>query len=161
MKTSERHKIAAAVIIAALCLAPTATVAGAGQNRDREDYWGTEYSLDLQADGLWIEGITHEMLFAAAADTTIKTYVAQVDRVRAAYRVGNEGGARAAMDRLMVMLENREYGIPAKTASALFDYCNLVAPARYHNVSRHERRENGSDATQSIGLAGGDGGGEF
>ena len=164
MKTPGRHRIVVAAIIAALCLVPLPTVASADADRDMsgEDYWGTEYSVDLQADGLWIDGITHEMLFAAAPDTTIKAYVAQLDRVRAAYRSGDEGATRTAMNTLMVMLDNREYGIPAKTASMLFDYCNLVAPAKYHDVSRHQRADRGSDTAQSTVDTGGfdNGGGD-
>src|SRR5437667_426464 len=68
----------------------------------------------------------------------------------------------AAMNTLMVMLDNRDYGIPAKTASMLFDYCNLVAPAKYHDVSRHQRADRGSDTAQSTVDTGGfdNGGGD-
>ncbi len=155
MKMPARHKIAVAAIIVALCVVPLPTVASADRDMSGEDYWGTEYSVDLQANGLWIDGITHEMLFAAAPDTTIKAYVAQLDRVRAAYRNGDEGETRAAMNTLMVMLDNREYGIPAKTASMLFDYCNLVAPVKYHDVTRHQREDRGSDIAPSTESTGG------
>ena len=162
MKMPARHKIAVAAIIVTLCLVPLPTLASTDRDTSGEDYWGTEYSVDLQADGLWIDGITHEMLFAAAPDMTIKAYVAQLDRVRAAYRSGDEGATRTAMNTLMVMLDNREYGIPAKTASMLFDYCNLVAPAKYHDVSRHQRADRGSDTAPSTGDTGGfdNGGGD-
>ena len=149
MKTQWRHRIAATVIIVVLCLVPLPAIASTEQNMGSDDYWGTERSLDLQADGLWIDGITHKILFAAATDTTIKAYVAQIDRVRAAYRSGDEGTTRAAMDGLMLMLENRDYGISAKTASSLFDYCNLVTPVRYHDVSRHHRQDRGSGTAPS------------
>lgn len=42
-----------------------------------------------------------------------------------------------AMNRLMDMLEQRENGIPSEVADRLFDYCYLVTPAKYHDVSRH------------------------
>lgn len=145
MKTPGRHTIAAAAIIAAVCLVPLPAMAVTDKDMSGEDYWGTEYSVDLHADGLWIDGITHEVLFAAAPEMTIKAYVAQLDRVRAAYRVADEGATRDAMNTLMRMLENRDYGIPAKTASWLFDYCNTVAPARYHDAVRHHRLNHGSD----------------
>ena len=77
MKTQWRHRIAATAIIAVLCLVPLPAIASTEQNMGSDDYWGTERSLDLQADGLWIDGITHKILFAAATDTTIKAYVAQ------------------------------------------------------------------------------------
>lgn len=41
------------------------------------------------------------------------------------------------MNRLMDMLENRENGIPEATADWLFDFCYIVTPAKYHDVSRH------------------------
>src|SRR5207245_11728382 len=96
MKTPGIHRIVVAAIIAALCLVPLPTVASADADRDMsgEDYWGTEYSVDLQADGLWIDGITHEMLFAAAPDTTLNASVPQVGRVRAAYRIVAEAPTR-------------------------------------------------------------------
>src|SRR5437867_2004427 len=77
-------------------------------------------------------------------------------------RSGDEGATRTAMNTLMVMLDNRDYGIPAKTASMLFDYCNLVAPAKYHDVSRHQRADRGSDTAQSTVDTGGfdNGGGD-
>jgi hypothetical protein len=152
------YRIAVTAVIAVLCLVPLPTIASTDYNTS-EDYWGTEYSLDLQADGVWIDGITHKMLFAAASDTTIKAYTAQIDRVRAAYRTGDEAATRDAMNTLMRMLENRDFGIPAKTANLLFDYCNLVAPARYHDVSRHHRPVRGNDSSPSTdGFADGDGG---
>ena len=41
------------------------------------------------------------------------------------------------MNRLMDMLEHRENGIPPEVADRVFDYCYLVTPAKYHDVSRH------------------------
>jgi hypothetical protein len=158
MKTPWTHRIAATAIIGVLCLVPLPTIASVAYDTS-EDFWGTEYSLDLQADGLWIDGITHKVLFAAASDTTIKAYMVQIDRVRSAYRTGDESATRVAMDTLMRMLENRDYGIPAKTANLLFDYCNLVAPARYHDVARHHRPDRGNDTSPNTdGFADGDGG---
>jgi hypothetical protein len=155
MTTPRKHTITA-MLIAALCMLPLPTLGSTEPDMNAEENWGTEYSLDLQADGLWIDGITHKVLFAAAPEPTIKTYLAQIDRVREAYRTGDEGATRTAMNKLMVMLENRDYGISAKTATLLFDYCNLVAPARYHDVSRPHR---GNDTTPaSEGFANGDGG---
>src|SRR2546428_13660157 len=102
MKMPARHKIAVAAIIVTLCLVPMPTLASTDRDTSGEDFWGTEYSVDLQSNGLWIDGITHEMLFAAAPDMTIKAYVAQLDRVRAAFRCGYEGATRNALNMLMV-----------------------------------------------------------
>jgi hypothetical protein len=158
MTTPRKHTITA-MLIAALCMLPLPTLGSTEPDMSAEDYWGTEYSLDLQADGLWIDGITHKVLFAAASESTIKAYLAQIDQVRAAYRTGDEGATRTAMNKLMMMLENRDYGMSAKTATLLFDYCNVVAPARYHDVSRHHRQNRDSDTTPaSEGFGNGDGG---
>ena len=155
MTTSRKYTIAA-MLIAALCMVPLPALASTEADMSGEDFWGTEYSVDLQAGGLWIDGITHKVLFAAAPEPTIKAYLTQIDLVRAAYRTGDEGATRAAMNKLMLMLENRDYGISAKTATLLFDYCNVVAPARYHDASRHPR---GNDTTpESEGFGNGDGG---
>ena len=47
------------------------------------------------------------------------------------------------MNRFMEMLQAREQGIAADVADRLFDYCYLVTPARYHDVSRHLHRLSG------------------
>ena len=157
MKTPWIHTVAATAILTVLCLVPLPTIASTDYNTS-EDFWGTEYTLDLQADGLWIDGITQKVLFAPASDTTIKAYMGQIDRVRAAYRTGDEGATRDAMNTLMRMLENRDSGISAKTANLLFDYCNLVAPARYHDVARHHRPDRSDPSPNTDGFADGDGG---
>lgn len=64
-------------------------------------------------------------------------YVAQLDVVREHLRNDDTAAVYAAMNRLMDMLEQRENGIPPEVADRLFDYCFLVTPAKYHDVSRH------------------------
>lgn len=67
-------------------------------------------------------------------------YLGQLQVVRAHLRRGDEAATYAAMNRLMDMLERRENDIPAATADWLFDFCYLVTPAKYHDVSRHIRK---------------------
>lgn len=64
-------------------------------------------------------------------------YVAQLTVVREHLLKEDTDGIYRAMNRLMDMFERRENGIPADVADRLFDYCYLVTPARYHDVSRH------------------------
>lgn len=68
---------------------------------------------------------------------TFAPYVAQLEIVRGHLRNGETPAVYAAMNRLMDMLEARENGIPEEIADRLFDYCYVVTPARYHDVSRH------------------------
>lgn len=64
-------------------------------------------------------------------------YVAQLHVVREHLRKDDTAAVYGAMNRLMDMLEQRENGIPSEVADRLFDYCYLVTPAKYHDVSRH------------------------
>ncbi|BFU94829.1 MAG: hypothetical protein NTNFB02_15510 [Nitrospira sp.] len=68
---------------------------------------------------------------------TYEPYVVQLDVVRAYYESGDIDGVYAAMNHFMDMLERRENDIPSEVADRLFDYCYLVTPAKYHDVSRH------------------------
>ena len=53
---------------------------------------------------------------------------------------GGSGHPFRAMNRFMEMLQAREEGISDEAADRLFDYCYLVTPAQYHDVSRHLNR---------------------
>jgi len=41
------------------------------------------------------------------------------------------------MNRFMDMLEAHEGGLPVTAANELFNFCNLVAPPQFHDISRH------------------------
>ncbi|MCC6968073.1 MAG: hypothetical protein IT391_17520 [Nitrospira sp.] len=64
-------------------------------------------------------------------------YVAQLTWVRAHLIEGDDEAVYQAMNRFMGMLEAREFGVSPEVADRLFDYCYLVTPAKYHDVSRH------------------------
>ena len=68
---------------------------------------------------------------------TFAPYVAQLETVRGHLANNDRAAVYVAMNRLMDMLEQRENGIPPEVADRLFDYCYLVTPAKYHDVSRH------------------------
>lgn len=67
----------------------------------------------------------------------VAPYVAQLEVVRAHLLNEDTAAVYMAMNRLMDMLEERENGIPSEIADRLFDYCYVVTPAKYHDVSRH------------------------
>lgn len=70
-------------------------------------------------------------------------YVAQLTTVRM-HLIKNDGEAvYRTMNRFMEMLQAREQGIAAEVADRLFEYCYVVTPARYHDVSRHLHRLSG------------------
>ena len=71
--------------------------------------------------------------------------------VRAHLINGESEAVYRAMNRFMEMLQAREEGISDEAADRLFDYCYLVTPARYHDVSRHLNRLSGYQLPTSIG----------
>lgn len=68
---------------------------------------------------------------------TFAPYVAQLEVVRGHLLNEDTAAVYRAMNRLMDMLEHRENEISPEVADRLFDYCYLVTPAKYHDVSRH------------------------
>jgi hypothetical protein len=90
----------------------------------------------------WIDDITAAVMFEKGAnpEANFEPYLGQMQVVRAIYNSGDHHAIHASMNRLMDMLEAREGGIPAKAADELYNYCNLVTPAGFHDVSRHEGR---------------------
>ncbi|MCS6289061.1 MAG: hypothetical protein H8K10_08815 [Nitrospira sp.] len=68
---------------------------------------------------------------------TFAPYIAQLEIVRGHLLNEDTAAVYGAMNRLMDMLEQRENEIPSEVADRLFDYCYLVTPAKYHDVSRH------------------------
>ncbi|RJQ42463.1 MAG: hypothetical protein C4534_10295 [Gaiellales bacterium] len=90
----------------------------------------------------WIDALTNAVMIERRGGgghpgVRFEPYIEQLQIVRAQFRRGDEAATYAAMNRLMDMLETRENGIPAATADWLFDFCYVVTPARYHDVSRH------------------------
>lgn len=64
-------------------------------------------------------------------------YLDQVRLVQTTYAAGDIHATYLAMNRFMDMLEAREGGIPGVAANELFNFCNLVTPAQFHDVERH------------------------
>ncbi|MGE3151311.1 MAG: hypothetical protein AB7G48_01685 [Nitrospiraceae bacterium] len=76
---------------------------------------------------------------AKAEPGSFDPYIGQVQLVRSLYDRSDWNGSYAAMNRLMDMLENREGGISAGAADAIWDYCYEVTPPALHDVKRHQQ----------------------
>ena len=95
----------------------------------------------LSGEGDWLGAMTRAVLAEQEKvevwGSAYAPYVAQLKVVREHLLKEDTDGVYRAMNRLMDMFERRENGIPADVADRLFDYCYLVTPAKYHDVSRH------------------------
>lgn len=89
----------------------------------------------------WLAAMMQAVLIEQANEGpfwgTFAPYIAQLEIVRGYLLNEDTASVYAAMNRLMDMLEQRENGIQPEVANRLFDYCYLVTPAEYHDVSRH------------------------
>lgn len=92
------------------------------------------------AGDFWLSAITNEVQSFQDKSGNFEPYVDQLQAVRAAFQRGDQAAIYAAMNRFMDMLEHRENGIAAPVADWLFDYCNMVTPTKYHDISRHIRK---------------------
>lgn len=104
-------------------------------------------SPTLAGEQDWLDAMTQAVLVEQTKEGTetglFSPYVAQLARVRAHLLNGESEAVYRTMNRFMEMLQAREQGIAADVADRLFDYCYLVTPARYHDVSRHLHRLSG------------------
>jgi hypothetical protein len=98
----------------------------------------------------WLDAMVQAVLIEQTKDGIevgrFSPYVAQLAMVRAHLLNGESEAVYRAMNRFMEMLQARESGISAEAADRLFDYCYVVTPARYHDVSRHLHRLSGHQA---------------
>ncbi len=92
----------------------------------------------------WLDSLVQAVLAEQTKDRTeaglFSPYVAQLAMVRTHLLNGESEAVYGTMNRFMDMLQAREAGISEEAADRLFDYCYLVTPARYHDVSRHLNR---------------------
>ena len=87
-----------------------------------------------------VQAVLTEQAKEEGAGDRFTPYVAQLATVRAHLLNGENEAVYRSMNRFMEMLQAREQGIGAEAADRLFDYCYVVTPARYHDVSRHLHR---------------------
>lgn len=95
----------------------------------------------------WLDAMLQAVLVEQTKDGTeagrFSPYLAQLAMVRTHLRNGESEAVYGTMNRFMDMLQAREAGISEEAADRLFDYCYVVTPARYHDVSRHLHRLSG------------------
>ncbi|MCS6316938.1 MAG: hypothetical protein H8K05_03995 [Nitrospira sp.] len=130
---------------AALFLLPASVIVvapgGPGATRAGEYDW-----LDAM-----VQAVIVEQTKEGAAGSVFAPYVSQLALVRTHLINGESEAVYRAMNRFMEMLQAREEGISDEAADRLFDYCYVVTPARYHDVSRHLNRLSQYQFTTSIG----------
>ena len=129
MRIIEDMKWAAAsflVLASVIIVAPGGPSAASGAGQDWLDAMMQAVLVEQTKDG------SEAGLFAS--------YVAQLATVRAHLLNGESEAVYRTMNRFMEMLQARESGISEEVADRLFDYCYVVTPARYHDVSRHLHR---------------------
>lgn len=90
----------------------------------------------------WLDALTNAVLIERRSGgghpgVRFEPYLGQLQVVRTQFERGDVVATYRAMNRFMDMLEKRENGIPVATADWLFDFCFVVTPAKYHDVSRH------------------------
>lgn len=95
-----------------------------------------------QTDDDWIDAITNAVLIERRSGggypgVRWEPYLGQLQVARTQFERGDVEATYKAMNRFMDMLESRENGVPEATADWLFDFCYVVVPAQYHDVSRH------------------------
>lgn len=95
-----------------------------------------------QTEDDWIDAITNAVLIERRGGgghpgVRWEPFLRQRQVARTHFERGDVEATYNAMNRFMDMLEARENGVPAATADWLFDFCYIVVPAQYHDVSRH------------------------
>lgn len=98
----------------------------------------------------WLDSLVQAVLAEQAKEAALggkfSPYLAQLMTVRGHLINGESEAVYRAMNRFMDMLQAREEGMSPEVADRLFDYCYLVTPAQYHDVSRHLNRLSGYQA---------------
>lgn len=98
----------------------------------------------------WLDSLVQAVLAEQAKEAPLggkfSPYLAQLMTVRGHLINGESEAVYRAMNRFMDMLQAREEGMSPEVADRLFDYCYLVTPAQYHDVSRHLNRLSGYQA---------------
>ena len=102
--------------------------------------WSTAAASEQDWLDAMVQAVLVEQAKEGASGTLFAPYLGQLTMVRGHLISGESEAVYRAMNRFMEMLQTREQGISAEAADRLFDYCYLVTPAQYHDVSRHLNR---------------------
>lgn len=100
------------------------------------------YATAPKSNEDWLDALTNAVLIERRGGggypgVVWEPYLDQLQVVRMHFERGDVAATYHAMNRFMDMLEKRENGVNAATADWLFDFCYIVTPAKYHDVSRH------------------------
>jgi len=102
--------------------------------------WSTAAAIEQDWLDAMVRAVLVEQAKEGASGNLFAPYLGQLTMVRAHLINGESEAVYRAMNRFMEMLQAREEGISAEAAERLFDYCYVVTPAQYHDVSRHLNR---------------------
>ena len=102
--------------------------------------WSTAAAIEQDWLDAMVQAVLVEQAKKGTSGTLFAPYLGQLTMVRGHLISGESEAVYRAMNRFMEMLQTREQGISAEAADRLFDYCYLVTPAQYHDVSRHLNR---------------------
>jgi hypothetical protein len=108
--------------------------------------WSAAAAIEQDWLDAMVEAVLVEQAKEGEGGNLFAPYLGQLTMVRAHLISGESEAVYRAMNRFMEMLQTREQGISAEAADRLFDYCYVVTPARYHDVSRHLHRLSGHQA---------------
>ena len=113
--------------------------------------WSTAAAIEQDWLDAMVQAVLVEQAKKGTSGTLFAPYLGQLTMVRGHLISGESEAVYRAMNRFMEMLQTREQGISAEAADRLFDYCYLVTPAQYHDVSRHLNRLSRYQLPTSIG----------
>ena len=113
--------------------------------------WSTAAAIEKDWLDAMVQAVLVEQAKEGASGHPFAPYLGQLTMVRGHLISGESEAVYRAMNRFMEMLQAREEGISAEAADRLFDYCYLVTPAQYHDVSRHLNRLSAYQLPTSIG----------
>ena len=113
--------------------------------------WSTAAAIEQGWLDAMVRAVLVEQAKGGEGGHLFASYLGQLPMVRAHLISGESEAVYRAMNRFMEMLQTREQGISAEAADRLFDYCYLVTPAQYHDVSRHLNRLSRYQLPTSIG----------
>lgn len=102
--------------------------------------WSTAAAIEQDWLDAMVQAVLVEQAKKGTSGTLFAPYLGQLTMVRGHLISGESEAVYRAMNRFMEMLQTREQGISAEAADRLFDYCYLVTPAQYHDVSHHLNR---------------------
>ena len=91
-----------------------------------------------EGEPAWIQTITEETASIVPKES-LQAYLGQLQIVRTALRYGDDRSVVTAMNRFMEMLDQRQQGLAPEAADRLLASCVRIIPARFHDVTRHQK----------------------